>query len=82
MTVSKAQMEATARYEAKVYDKILLRLPKGRKEVIQAHAQANGETVNGFVSRAITETLEREGVTLEVEDMTAPASADRSARDD
>lgn len=82
MTVSKAQMEATARYEAKVYDKILLRLPKGRKEVIQAHAQANGETVNGFVSRAITETLEREGVTLEVGDMTAPASADRSARDD
>jgi len=60
LTVSKAQKAATAKYEAKAYDKVLLRLPKGKKEVIQTHAKAKGETVNGFVTRAINETLERE----------------------
>lgn len=60
MTVSKAQMAATAKYEAKVYDKILVRLPKGKKDEIQAHAEARSESVNGFINRAITETMERD----------------------
>lgn len=60
MTVSKAQMTATAKYEAKVYDKILVRLPKGKKDEMQAHAEAHSESVNGFINRAITETMERD----------------------
>lgn len=60
MPVSKAQQRATAKYEAKVYDKLLLRLQKGRKDVIQAHAAAQGESVNGFINRAISETMERD----------------------
>ena len=60
MTVSKAQKAATAKYEAKVYDKILLRLPRGKKDTIQAHAEAHRESVNGFINRAITETMERD----------------------
>lgn len=60
MTVSKAQMAATAKYEAKVYDKILVRLPKGKKDEMQAHAEAHSESVNGFINRAITETMERD----------------------
>lgn len=60
MTVSKAQMAATAKYEAKVYDKILVRLPKGKKDEMQAHAEARSESVNGFINRAITETMERD----------------------
>ena len=60
MTVSKAQKAATAKYEAKVYDKILLRLPRGKKDTIQAHAEAHSESVNGFINRAITETMERD----------------------
>ena len=31
MTVSKAQKVATAKYEAKAYDKVLVRLPRGKK---------------------------------------------------
>ena len=58
MTVSKAQKVATAKYEAKVYDKILLRLPRGKKETIQAHAEAHSESVNGFINRAIAEAIE------------------------
>ena len=60
MTVSKAQMVATAKYEAKAYDKILVRLPKGKKDKMQAHAEARSESVNGFINRAITETMERD----------------------
>lgn len=61
MTISKAQQRAVAKYDAKAYDKILLRLPKGKKEVIQAHAEAQGESVNGFIGRAIDEAMERDG---------------------
>ena len=64
MPVSRAPPEATARYEAKVYDKVLVRLPKGHKAEIQAHAEARGESVNGFIGRAIDETMERDNAAL------------------
>mgnify|MGYP000268954872 FL=1 len=64
MPVSRAHQEATARYEAKVYDKVLVRLPKGHKAEIQAHAEARGESVNGFIGRAIDETMERDNAAL------------------
>ena len=60
MPVSKAQQRATAKYEAKVYDKLLLRLQKGRKDVIQAHAAAQGESVNAFINRAIDHEMEHD----------------------
>jgi len=48
------------RYNNKVYDEIKLRVLKGQKDVIKAHADALGESVNGFINRAITETMERD----------------------
>lgn len=53
MTISKAQQKATAKYESKVYDKTLIRLPKGNLDIIKAHAESRGESVNGFINRAI-----------------------------
>ena len=41
-------------------DRINLALPKGDKERIKAHASAQGESVNGFIKRAIDETMERD----------------------
>ena len=41
-------------------DRISLALPKGRKDAIKSHAQKRGESVNGFIGRAITETIERD----------------------
>ena len=43
-------------------DTITIRMPKesGLKEAIQAHAEAGGESVNAFILRAITETMERD----------------------
>lgn len=62
MAVSKAQMAATAKYEAKAYDKILVRLPRGRKADIESVTKPKGESVNGFINRAIDEKLAREKV--------------------
>ena len=60
---SKAQQAAVAKYESKVYGKILLRLPKGKKELIKNHAEKCGESVNGFIARAIDYALDRENST-------------------
>ena len=59
MAVSKAQQNATNKWIAKAYDRINLTVPKGKKEEIQAFAEANGESVNGFINRAISETMGR-----------------------
>lgn len=58
--VSAAQLRATAKYEKAKLDHIHLRLQKGKKQIIQDHAAARGESVNGFVSRAIDEAMERD----------------------
>lgn len=60
MTISKAQQRATANYVKKTYDRIEVKVMKGKKEAIQAHAQAQGESLNAFINRAITETMERD----------------------
>ncbi len=56
----KNSYESIKRYEDKAYDKVLVRMPKGRKAKIQSHAAAHGESVNGFIGRAISETMERD----------------------
>ena len=65
MAVSKAQQQATNKYIAKAYDRINLTVPKGQKDEIQAHAAARGESVNGFINRAITNQIERDKVAEE-----------------
>ena len=47
-------------YAKKVYDDVRLQVKKGKKDVIKAHAAAQGESVNGFINRAIDETMERD----------------------
>ncbi len=44
-------------YIAKAYDRINLTVPKGQKELIKAHADSLGESVNAFIQRAIEETM-------------------------
>ena len=46
------------RYNAKTYDEIKVRVPKGRKDFIQAHAESQGESVNAFINRAIDNQME------------------------
>lgn len=58
MPASKAQQKAVAKYMANNYDEIKVRVSKGRKEEIKAHAESKGESLNGFVNRAISQTIE------------------------
>jgi hypothetical protein len=53
---TKAHIKATAKWEKANYDKVLLRLPKGTKERIQAQA----ESVNGYISAALLEKLKQD----------------------
>ena len=41
-------------------DRVNLVIPKGKKAEIKAHAEDLGESVNGFINRAITETMARD----------------------
>lgn len=61
MALTTARKKANAKYEAKAYDKTLIRLPKGRLDEIRAHIEPAGESLNGFIGRAIVETMERDG---------------------
>lgn len=49
------------KYLAKM-DEIRIRMSKesGLKETIQTHAESRGESVQAFIIRAITETIERD----------------------
>ena len=48
-------------YIAKAYDRNNLTVPKGQKEEIKAHAELfDGGSVNGFINRAISETIARD----------------------
>lgn len=62
MAISKAQQKAVNKYVKSNYDRIELVIkPKGRKEDLKAHASSMGETLNAFITRAINETMERDG---------------------
>ena len=58
--MGKSQTKAQNKYISKAYDRINLTTPKGNKEQIKAHAEKVGESVNGFINRAITETIDRD----------------------
>lgn len=63
--MGKASTKAQNKYIAKAYDRVNLTMPKGNKEVIQAHAEAHSESVNAFINRAIQETMERDNAATE-----------------
>lgn len=60
MAVPKANQRAVAKYVKNNYDDIKVRTPKGKRDVIQAHAEALGESTNAFINRAIDEAMERD----------------------
>lgn len=59
MTIRKAKWQND--YIARTYDRINLTVAKGEKENLKEHADKydNG-SVNGFINRAIRETMERD----------------------
>lgn len=61
MAISEAQRRAVAKYNAANYERVELRLKKGKKDTVKAHADSYGESLNEFVNRAIDCQMERDG---------------------
>ena len=60
MPASKANQKAVAKYMKANYDDIKVRTPKGKRSIIQTHAEQRGESTNAFINRAIDETIQRD----------------------
>lgn len=58
--ISKAQQKAVHKYVKNNYDRIELTVPKGQKEVIIKAATAAGESLNGYIKKAVDQRMERE----------------------
>lgn len=54
----KASTRAKNKYNAANYDSLRIVVPKGKKDKIKAYAESKGESINGFVNRAIDEAME------------------------
>lgn len=57
---SKAQQKAVNKYMKSNYARVNLVMPKGKKDIIQAHAAQQGESVNAYINRAIDEAMQRD----------------------
>lgn len=55
---SKASTRAKNKYNSANYDSLRIVVPKGDKEKIKAFAESKGESINGFVKRAIKEAMQ------------------------
>ena len=57
MPLSEARKRANAKYNLKAYDRIEVKVTKGKKEEIKSYAESCGESVNAFINRAIKEAM-------------------------
>lgn len=58
---TEARKEGNRRWDAANLDRLSIAVPKGKKDIIKAHAESMGESVNAFIIRAIDDTIERDG---------------------
>lgn len=59
MKQTEAQLRASKKYHQKL-ENLTVRVPKGEKETIAAHAAQKGESLNAFVRRAISKTIKQD----------------------
>lgn len=59
MPSSKAQQRAVNKYMAANYDRITLTVKKGQRAELQAIAAEHGESLNAFIKRLISESVNR-----------------------
>ena len=65
---TEAQKKSAQNWDAANLVRVPVAMPKGKKDIIKAHAEAHSESVNGFINRAIDEAIER--------DESAPAASE------
>ena len=54
---TKAQARSAKKYLTETVEDVRIRVPKGQKAIIKAHAESQGESMNQFVVRAIHEAM-------------------------
>ena len=58
--MSEARTRANRKWNEANLDRLYVTVPKGDKQRIRDHAEIHGESVNGFIKRAISETMARD----------------------
>ena len=53
----KKQTEWTRAYNEKAYDRLAVTIPKGKKTLVEAHAQGRGLSVNGLINALLRDSL-------------------------
>ena len=62
MAITEKRKETMMEYAKKNLKRIPLDVQKEHYETIKVHAAARGESVNGFIKRAIDEAIERDSL--------------------
>ena len=65
MATTKAQQKAVQKYVQNNYDRVVLTMPKGKKEEIKAAAATAGESMNQYILAAVDLRMENATPTTE-----------------
>lgn len=57
MATPESVTKAIKKYEKEKIDRLMIRVPKGKREKIQEFATSRGESVNGLVNRLLDEAM-------------------------
>jgi hypothetical protein len=57
---TEAQNRATQKYKKEHYKRIPLEVSLDKYTIIKEHTERTGESVNGFIKRAIDETMDKD----------------------
>lgn len=58
--VSKAQQRAVQKYVKTNYDRVMLTMPKGKREEIRVCADAKDMSLNAYIMQAIDEKMQKD----------------------
>lgn len=58
--VSKAQQKAVQKYIKNNYDRVVLTLPKGKRDEIKRYAELENKSMNAYIVQAIDEKIFRD----------------------
>ncbi|MDU7339004.1 MAG: hypothetical protein E7L17_12925 [Clostridium sp.] len=59
MAYTDAQKKATAKYNAKTYDRIEIKVSKGNKALIQSRAESLGMSLNAYINKLIDKDMSK-----------------------
>ena len=72
---TESKKASNRKWDAANLDRLSIALPKGQGDAIKSHAATRGESVNGFIGRAISETMDRDAVASQESREFAPSTA-------